>query len=245
MSMISFPMAAALRRVVLTVALLGTNLAAACAAEVTVSPAQTLQQANLVDVATLAPDLQLDIRYAGHHNFTGAPVDGYDAPKCLLLRPVAEALAQVQADLRRQGLSLKLFDCYRPVRAVQRFVAWAADLRDQRTKAEFYPALDKSRLLGDYIAQTSGHSRGATVDLTLARCETGTCSELDMGTPFDFFDPRANTDHAGIEARQRENRALLLQAMARRGFANYPMEWWHYSFRPEPTPDTAYDVPVK
>lgn len=213
---------------------------------VTLSPATEPAQVDLVDVATLMPQVQRDIRYAGPYNFTGAPVDGYQAPKCLLLRPVARALAQVQADLRAQGLGLKLFDCYRPVRAVQAFVRWADDLSDQKMKAEFYPALDKARIIADgYLAPVSGHSRGATVDLTLVRCLGGGCDALDMGTPFDFFDPRAHTDAAEITAAQRENRSLLLQAMARRGFVNYPKEWWHYTFQPEPTPRLAYDVPVR
>lgn len=215
-------------------------------APVTVSPATDAAQVDLVDVATLMPQVQRDIRYAGSDNFIGAPVDGYQAPKCLLLRPVARALAQVQADLRAQGLGLKLFDCYRPVRAVRAFVRWADDLSDQKMKAGFYPALDKARIIADgYVAPVSGHSRGATVDLTLVRCTDGGCDALDMGTPFDFFDPRAHTDAADITAAQRENRSLLLQAMARRGFVNYPREWWHYTFQPEPTPRLAYDVPVR
>ncbi len=220
--------------------------AAHAAEPVRTSPATTAAQADLVDVTTLAPDVQRDIRYAGAHNFTGKPVDGYEAPKCLLLAPVAQALAQVQADLRAQGLGLKLFDCYRPVRAVQAFMRWAADLPDQTMKAEFYPALDKTRIIPDgYVAEVSGHSRGATVDLTLVRCQAGACTELDMGTPFDFFDPRAHTDAPGLSEAQRANRRRLVEAMARRGFANYPGEWWHYTFKPEPSPDVQFDVPVR
>ncbi|SEK40165.1 D-Ala-D-Ala dipeptidase vanX. Metallo peptidase. MEROPS family M15D [Pseudoxanthomonas sp. GM95] len=220
--------------------------AAHAATSVQVSPATTAAQANLVDIATLAPDVQREIRYASAHNFTGVRVDGYGAPKCLLLAPVAKALAQVQEDLHQQGLSLKVFDCYRPVRAVQAFMRWARDLPDQRMKAEFYPSLDKARIIPDgYVAEVSGHSRGATIDLTLTRCGATGCEDLDMGTPFDFFDRRANTAHAGLTAAQRDNRQRLLDAMQRRGFANYPMEWWHYTFQPEPTPTRAYDVPIR
>jgi len=218
---------------------------AAGAQAVEVSPATRAAQVDLIDVATLAPDVVADMRYAGAHNFTGAPVPGYAAPVCLLLSPAARALAAVQEDLRAQNLRLKLLDCYRPVRAVERFVQWARDLADQRTKPEFYPNLDKAALLGDYIAETSGHSRGATVDLTLLRCEGGRCEELDMGTPFDFFDTRANTDSPLAGPTQRQHRQQLVAAMARHGFANYPMEWWHFTYRPEPTPNTAYDVPVE
>ena len=219
--------------------------ACASASGVQVSPAQEAAQADLVDAATVVPGLQQEIRYAGKDNFVGAPVAGYEAPKCLLLAPVARALARVQQDVQREGLSLKVFDCYRPVRAVKHFVAWARDPADQRTKAAYYPNLDKARLLDGYIAESSGHSRGATLDLTLVRCNGGACTELDMGTPFDFFDPRANTAHSQLGDEQRRNRDQLLQAMARHGFHNYPMEWWHYTFRPEPSPKTAYDVPIR
>jgi D-alanyl-D-alanine dipeptidase len=225
--------------------------ASACAAmpapkaSVQVSPATSAAQVDLVDVSTLASDIRVEMRYAGSDNFTGAVVPGYEAKKCLLLKPAAEALARVQADLRAQGMSLTLYDCYRPVRAVHAFVAWAHDLSDQSTKAEHYPNVDKSKLLGPYIAETSGHSRGATVDLGLLRCDGGDCAPLDMGAGFDLFDPRANTDTPAITDAQRANRQLLQDAMNKHGFANYPMEWWHFTFRPEPTPTTAYDVPVK
>ncbi len=215
------------------------------APKVEVSPAKEAAAAGLVDVAALAPNLQREMRYAGTANFTGARVPGYGANTCLLLAPVAQALANVQADVQREGLSLKLFDCYRPVRSVKHFVAWARDTGDQRTKAAYYPNLDKATLLDGYIAETSGHSRGATLDLTLTRCEGGACVDLDMGTPFDFFDPRANTAHADLSPEQKANRARLLDAMARHGFHNYPMEWWHFTFRPEPSPHTAYDVPIR
>jgi D-alanyl-D-alanine dipeptidase len=140
-----------------------------------------------------------------------------------------------------------VFDCYRPVRAVAHFVRWAHDLDDQRTKADFYPNLPKQALLGDYIAPTSGHSRGATLDLTLLRCNPAAmvCKPLDMGTRFDFFDRRAHTDAPDITSQQQANRRLLRDAMQRQGFENYPLEWWHYTFKPEPTPLTAYDFPIR
>ncbi len=134
------------------------------------SPARTAAAANLVDIRTLVPDMAEDIKYAGSDNFVGAPVDGYRAPKCFLLRPVAEALARVEHDLRARHLRLKIWDCYRPARAVAHFVRWAHDLGDQRTKAQHYPTLDKSKLLDGYIASVSGHSRGATVDLGMEQC---------------------------------------------------------------------------
>ena len=200
---------------------------------------------DLVGIDTRVPDIALDMRYAGADNFTGAPVEGYEAPRCLLLRPVADALARVEADLRGQGYRLKIFDCYRPARSVRRFVAWAGAPEDGRTKAAYYPNLPKSALLGDYISPTSGHSRGATIDLTMLQCDATGCRPLDMGTPFDFFDPLANTDSPAITAEQRANRQRLVEAMDREGFANYPMEWWHFTLKPEPTPDNFYDVPVR
>lgn len=214
---------------------------------VSLSPAKTAAAAHLVDIRTLVPDIHEDIKYAGHDNFVGRPVDGYAAPKCLLLKPVGEALARVESDLRREHARLHIWDCYRPARAVADFVRWAHDLSDQTTKAAHYPNLDKSKLLGDYIAPVSGHSRGATTDLSLEQCDAHDrhCALLDMGTGFDWFGPRANTDSPAITAAQRANRQRLLKAMAREGFRNYPMEWWHYTFQPEPTPYTLYDVPIR
>ena len=139
-----------------------------------------------------------------------------------------------------------MYDCYRPVRAVQAFMAWVHDPREQSRKALQYPDLNKPQLLADgYIAERSGHSRGATVDLGLLDCRTGTCVVMDMGTDFDFFGVRAHTETPELTPAQRGNRQQLLQAMARRGFANYPQEWWHYTLQPEPDPGTAYDVPVQ
>jgi len=211
------------------------------------SPATTAQQAGLVDIRQLVPDIAEDIKYAGSDNFVGAPVDGYLAPKCLLLKPAAEALARVERDLRAQHQRLKLFDCYRPARAVAHFVRWAGDLSDQRTKPEHYPKLDKSALLGDYIAPVSGHSRGATVDLILMQCDAADthCTPLAMGTDFDYFGTLANTDSPEASAAQHAHREVLKRAMEREGFRNYAMEWWHYTLNPEPTPDTIYDVPVQ
>ncbi|WP_457021226.1 M15 family metallopeptidase [Luteimonas sp. A611] len=244
----------------LGMALLGMLLCAACttspqtvpgpamrAAADGVSPehAGTPESVGMVDIGQLVPDIDLDIRYAGPRNFTGRPVDGYGAAKCYLLRPAAEALRNVELELRRQGLRLRIFDCYRPARAVRQFVRWAADTGDQSTKAEYYPALDKAGLVPGYIADQSGHSRGATVDLTLLRCGQRGCSPLDMGTAFDFFDPRANTDHPGISQGQRDSRARLRDTMARHGFENYPLEWWHYTLRMHPPPEAFHDVPIR
>lgn len=222
--------------------------AVACAMNgIRVSDAPDAAAAGMVDVTTLAPDLRLDIRYAGTENFVGTPIDGYDAPRCYLHEEAARALARVQATLRSRQRSLVLFDCYRPVRAVQHFVRWAGDMDDQRNKARYYPAFDKQRLfeLG-YIAKQSGHSRGSTVDLGLLECDgSGACEALDMGAGYDLFDPRSHTDSPSATPAQLANRHALRDAMAAEGFADYAKEWWHFTFRPEPTPDTAYDFPVR
>jgi D-alanyl-D-alanine dipeptidase len=207
-------------------------------------PRQEQHPDAFVDVASIAPDLIVEARYASAHNFVGQPIDGYDKPLCYLTRPAATALAQVVADLEPRGLTLKVFDCYRPVRAVAHFVRWARSLRDQSMKAEFYPQVDNSTLFRDgYVATHSGHSRGSTVDLTIAGRADG--KELDMGTPFDFFSPRSRPSDRSVSAAAQANRALLAQAMRKRGFRPYDKEWWHFTLRHEPFPQTYFDFPVR
>ncbi len=199
--------------------------------------------AAFVDASTIVPGLVTDIRYAGSHNFVGRPIDGYQAPRCLLTKAAANALADVARDLAPRGRVIKVFDCYRPVRAVMNFVRWARDLNDAVAKAEFYPNVDKRTLFRDgYIASHSGHSRGSTADLTLA---TSDGRELDMGTPFDFFSPRSWTADASISAEQHANRMTLAAAMRWRGFRGYGKEWWHFTLRNEPFPGTSFDFPVQ
>ena len=152
--------------------------------------------AAFVDAATVVPGLIVEMRYAGAHNFVGRPIDGYEAPRCLLTKPAANALAGVAKDVAAYGLVIKVFDCYRPTRAVANFVRWARDLKDTAGKAEFYPDVDKRTLFRDgYIASQSGHSRGSTIDLTLAHADG---RELDMGTPFDFFSTKSWPNSAGV-----------------------------------------------
>jgi D-alanyl-D-alanine dipeptidase len=199
--------------------------------------------ATFVDAGTTVPGLVADMRYAGSHNFVGRPIDGYEAPRCLLAQPAATALAQVARELQPRSLVIKVFDCYRPARAVANFIRWARDISDTAGKAEFYPDVDKQTLFRDgYIASRSGHSRGATIDLTLARPDG---RELDMGTPFDFFSPRSWTADPSISAEQHANRVLLAIAMRRGGFRGYDKEWWHFTLRDEPFPDTFFDFPVR
>ncbi|HZS64588.1 MAG TPA: M15 family metallopeptidase [Xanthobacteraceae bacterium] len=198
--------------------------------------------ASFVDAAAFVPGLIVDMRYAGSNNFVGRPIDGYERPVCLLSRQAASALAQVARDVAAQGLRLKVFDCYRPTRAVAHFLRWSADSRDVRQKAIFYPEVGKSTLFDGYIAVRSGHSRGSTVDLTLADAYG---RELEMGTPFDFFSPRSWTANKQIGAEPQKNRARLAAAMRRRGFESYRKEWWHFTLRDEPFPDTYFNFPVR
>ncbi|MCP2256356.1 D-alanyl-D-alanine dipeptidase [Streptoalloteichus tenebrarius] len=222
---------------------------------------------GFVALRDVDPTIRQEIRYAGLHNFVGRPVRGYQEPTCLLTRQAALALREAQRMLLRQGYTLKVYDCFRPQRAVNDFVAWAKRVRDDRMKAEFYPEVDKSRLFEDgYIAEKSGHSRGSTVDLTVVRLpvrpqrpyvpgerlrpcfapvgERFPDNSVDMGTGFDCFDTRAHTDDPRVSATARENRQRLRAAMESAGFTNYPLEWWHYTLRDEPFPDTYFDFPV-
>jgi zinc D-Ala-D-Ala dipeptidase len=214
-----------------------------CVASLSVNAAAQDRPAAFVDAAAVVPGLIVDARYAGSHNFVGRPIEGYEARRCFLTKPAAEALAQVAHDLAARGLVLKVFDCYRPARAVANFVRWARNLNDTAGKREFYPEVDKRMLFRDgYISSRSGHSRGSTVDLTLAHTDG---SELEMGTPFDFFSPRSWPSSPSVSPEAKENRALFAAAMRRRGFRPYPREWWHFTLAHEPFPDTYFDFPVK
>jgi D-alanyl-D-alanine dipeptidase len=214
------------------------------------------------------PTIIADMRYAGPDNFTGKPVPGYGAAECLLLRPVAEALKRVQAELAGRNLSLKVYDCYRPQRAVQAFVQWANDGNDGAATKRFYPRLNKSELFAQrYISSASGHSRGNAVDLTLVQLPAqrqaafdprrtyGDCSgpaehrapdnSVDMGTGFDCFDARSHTASADISVEQRRWRDILVVAMERHNFKNYFGEWWHFTYQmPEGAVLKSYDFPI-
>jgi len=214
--------------------------------------AQTMPS-EFVDAAKVVDGLVIDMRYFGADNFVGRRIDGYEAPRCLLTRPAAAALAAVRRDLAQRGLGLKVLDCYRPARAVAHFMRWARNIADVARKAAYYPDIDKRNLfrLG-YIAERSGHSRGSTVDLTLVRRTGGQenpggdpDNNPDMGTPFDFFSPKSWPGDSSVGETARRNRALLAAAMARGGFRAYAKEWWHFTLRNEPFPAHYFDFPVR
>jgi zinc D-Ala-D-Ala dipeptidase len=202
------------------------------------------QPPGFVDAATVAPGLVVEMRYAGARNFVGRPIEGYEAPRCLLSEPAAAALAGVQRTLAASGRGLKVYDCYRPARAVADFAVWARDLDDQATKPEYYPNVDKDQLFAlGYIAERSGHSRGSTVDVTLIDLPTG--AELDMGTAYDLFDPRSWPSDTSVSVEARSNRSALQAAMIAHGFRPLREEWWHFTLENEPYPDTYFDFPVR
>lgn len=199
---------------------------------------------GFVDAASVVPGLVVEMRYTGSRNFVGRPIVGYEAPVCLLTEQAAAALANVQRTLAASGRGLKVYDCYRPTQAVADFAAWARDLDDQTTKAEYYPNVDKDQLFNlGYIGARSGHSRGSTVDLTLVDLATG--AELDMGTPWDLFDTRSWPTERGISAEAQANRRTLREAMLAQGFQPLRTEWWHFTLRDEPFPRTYFDAPVR
>ncbi|MEZ1316240.1 M15 family metallopeptidase [Pseudomonas fluorescens] len=225
---------------------------------------------HMVYLRTIDPGIEQDIRYATAHNFTGHPLDGYTAGECLLTREAANALARVQAALKAQGYGLKVFDCYRPARAVADMGRFANEPGDPR-KAEFYPRVNKQDFwrLG-YVARVSNHSRGSTVDLTLTgpnalpaatwSADAGQvdCTApyarrwrdgaLDMGTGFDCFDERSHTDSPLINTTARDHRQLLSRAMEKEGFSGYSKEWWHFTYSAGTpgagTPNDVMDFPI-
>jgi len=228
--------------------LIPVHLAACVVAALVGASAQAGERSSaFVDASEAVPGLVVEMRYAGEHNFVGTRIDGYQRRLCLLTKPAATALAAVQRDLAEQGLGLKVFDCYRPTRAVAHFVHWAQNLADQRGKDEFYPDVDKRDLFREgYIAERSSHSRGSTVDLTLVRLADGApATELDMGTCFDRFSPRSWPSDTNVDTGAQANRTLLAAAMERRGFKPYDKEWWHFTLADEPFPDTYFDFPVR
>ena len=225
--------------------------------------------AGFVDVRNAIPDLRVELRYLGSDNFLGVPVDGYEGERLILTAEAAAALSGVQDELRAMGLGLLVYDGYRPQRAVDHFVRWAKDLDDQVNKAAYYPGVDKAILFAEgYIAERSGHTRGSTVDLTIAGlCQTqmvdmnvhptvattdnesgaqAACGvTLDMGTPWDYFGPESWPSYSGITAQQRANRLLLRSLMLAHGFKGLDEEWWHFTLVDEPFPETYFDFPMR
>ena len=199
---------------------------------------------KLVDISDYNSGIVTEIRYFTDNNFVGTKVNGYQSAKCLLTEKAAKALIAAQSDFLKFGLSIKVFDCYRPQQAVDHFVAWAKDLNDTEMKAFYYPQVAKSVLFNKgYIAAKSGHSRASTVDLTLI--EKDGHEPLDMGTPWDYFSPLSAAKNPYLSTQVRANRMLLAKVMALHGFKPLTEEWWHFTLIDEPHKNSYFDIPIK
>ena len=199
---------------------------------------------GFVSIGEVIPDVLLDIRYYSSFNFIGERIDGYEAPAALMTRVAAEALKKVSNEVRGLGFRLKIFDAYRPQKAVDHFVRWAKDPADIRMKQYFYPELDKKDIIPQhYVAEHSGHSRGSTVDLTLF--DMASQQDVDMGGTFDWCGQKSHPDYRGITEEQHQNRMLLQQCMVKHGFRPLDSEWWHFTLENEPWPDTYFTFPVR
>jgi len=203
----------------------------------------TMDPSGFVVLADMVPHIVQEIRYYSTYNFIGERIDGYEEPIALLTKEAARALKGAANEFFVQGYRLKVFDAYRPACAVKQFVLWGIEDTDIRMKPYFYPDLEKQELFKKgYIAKQSSHSRGSAVDLTLLDMKTG--KELDMGSPFDLFSEMSHPDYRGLTDEQYENRMLLQRVMVRNGFAPIDCEWWHFSLKDEPYPDTYFEFPV-
>lgn len=189
-------------------------------------------------------DLDVELRYYSANNFVGDTIDGYKANTLILTKACADRLKLVQEALQSNNMCLRVYDGYRPQQAVNHFIRWARILNDTVNKSKFYPNVLKRNLFKEeYIASRSGHSRGSTVDLTII--DGNTNRPLDMGSPFDFFGEPSWVDYQDITELQKKNRQLLQQVMLKHGFRNYAKEWWHFTLRGEPFPNTYFDFPVE
>lgn len=223
--------------------------------------------ADFIYLRNVDPSIVQDMRYITYHNFIGRPIQGYYAAECILTKKAAHALSEVQQELQQHALSLKVYDCYRPQMAVDEFVSWGQN-SDQKMKAEFYPRVDKKDFVQKgYVAAESGHSRGSTIDLTIVPIPTPpqakyypgeklvSCfasyqtrfrdNSIDMGTGFDCFDRLAHPSNKEISAIAYHNRMLLKNIMNKYGFKGMATEWWHFTLKNEPYPETYFDFPIE
>jgi len=199
---------------------------------------------GFVYLSDIDKTIQVELRYLGSNNFIGKPIDGYHKNCIIVTKASANALIKIQQSLLKKGLSLKIFDAYRPQQAVNHFVSWAKVLDDTLMKKQFYPDTPKSQLFKrGYIASRSGHSRGSTVDLTIVNIKNG--KELDMGSPFDFFGTKSHYLTKDISIVQQKNRTLLHNIMTKNNFRPYKNEWWHFTLRNEPFPTTYFNFPIE
>ncbi|KTD18229.1 D-alanyl-D-alanine dipeptidase [Legionella jordanis] len=219
---------------------------------------------DFVYLHDLAPLIIEDLRYLGSNNFIGHPIPGYTSNRCILTKEAALQLAKVEQAALKRGYTLKVYDCYRPQKAVDAFYRWSQNPRDNKMKECFYPREEKAKLFEKgYIAKASGHTRGSTVDLTLvkwpnpftpSRKTSGPCygknpsyqddNSMDTGTRFDCMDRTAHITYRNLTKQQLKNRQLLQNLMVRFGFSPYPEEWWHFTLKHEPFPNSYFNFPV-
>lgn len=215
----------------------------------------------------ILPEIQVSLRYATEENFVGKIIDGYHANVSILTREAALALKEVQKVLHDKGYELVIYDSYRPQKSVDEFVRWSEDSHDpQRKKDFYYPRIRKEDAFDlRYIAKKSGHTRGSTVDLTIIALGKRVVNPLvpkqrvlsdqstiyflddgtvDMGSSFDLLDEASHTDSTLVNENHQQMRAMFKEIMEQAGFVNYPKEWWHYTFKNEPFPETYFDFDV-
>jgi D-alanyl-D-alanine dipeptidase len=223
--------------------------------------------ADFVELKKIDPTIIQEMRLAGDHNFVGKPIPGYNAPKCILTKKAALALAEIQKEVKAKNMSLKVYDCYRPQKAVDALLKWAKDAKDIKMKEEFYPNIDKSKLFETgFLATKSSHCRGSAADVTLVplpvapqksfdpKLPLKSCAlpkderfddnSIDMGTGYDCFDKSSYSD-SFMPFTQKANRQLLISLMQNHGFQNLKSEWWHFTLKDEPHPDTYFDFEIK
>ena len=203
----------------------------------------TMDPSGFVLLADYVPGIIQEIRYYSTYNFIGDKIDGYEQPCAIITKEAARALKTISNEFNVQGYRMKVYDRYRPACAVKHFVMWGIEDTDIRMKEYFYPDLVKQELFSQgYVASRSSHSRGSTIDLTLLDMKTG--KEVDMGSPFDMFSEVSHPDYKGITEEQYNNRMILRNCMMRNGFEPIDCEWWHFTLKDEPYPDTYFEFPV-
>ena len=211
----------------------------------TKSLAQQLPE-GFVYLKNIIPTIEVEMRYFSGNNFIGEQINGYSRAKAIVTKEAAQELKKIQEELEKHNLGLKIYDAYRPQMAVDHFVSWAKILGDTLKKNEFYPNVKKKDLFKEhYISSRSGHSRGSTVDITVIDLSTDKKKELDMGSPYDFFGKESWVSNQNLTSKQIKNRKILQDVMNKYNFRNYPQEWWHFTLRNEPYPNTYFNFTIE
>jgi len=199
---------------------------------------------GFVYLRDVAPDVIIELRYCSNNNFVGSTISGYNLEVCIVTVQTADALKIIQEELKKQQLSLKIYDAYRPQRAVNHFWTWAKNVNDTLMKQQFYPDVVKRNLFKEeYIATKSRHSSGSTVDLTIVDLRNN--REIDMGTSYDFFGEESWVFYKNLKKQQKDNRMLLHNIMKKHGFRHYPKEWWHFTLDKEPFKNQYFDFVIE